>query len=41
MPKHNFLKDEEMAQVLTFIRQNFGNDEDAVTVSDVRRVLKK
>lgn len=39
MPKHDFLKAEEMAQVLTYIRKNFGNDADAVSVSDVQRVL--
>lgn len=39
MPKHDFLKAEEMAQVLTYIRKNFGNDADAISVSDVQRVL--
>lgn len=39
MPRHDFLKPEEMAQVLTYIRKNFGNDADAISVSDVQRVL--
>jgi mono/diheme cytochrome c family protein len=39
MPKHDFLKPEEMAQVLTYIRKNFGNNADAISISDVQRVL--
>ena len=31
MPQHSFLKDEDIAEVLTHIRQNFGNTADAVT----------
>nr|WP_229214085.1 c-type cytochrome [Dyadobacter flavalbus] len=41
MPKHDFLKPEEMAQLLTFVRQNFGNMPDRVTVDDINKVLKK
>jgi len=41
MPKHDFLKPEEMAQLLTFVRQNFGNTPDRITVDDINRVLKK
>ena len=26
MPQHSFLSDEQIAQVLTYIRQNFGNN---------------
>lgn len=39
MPKHDFLKPEEIAEVLTFVRQNFGNDAEAVSASEVRRFL--
>src|SRR5690606_38648703 len=31
MPPHNFMTDEEIASVLTIIRQNFGNNADAIT----------
>ena len=44
MPKHSFLKDEDIAQVLTYIRQNFGNNASAVNPSEVntfRNSLKK
>lgn len=41
MPKHDFLKPEEMAQLLTFVRQNFGNNADRITVNDINRVLAK
>ncbi|WP_332315879.1 c-type cytochrome [Salinibacter sp.] len=37
MPSHDFLSDEEVAEVATFIRQNFGNDASAVSTKDVRR----
>ncbi|MFB6248484.1 MAG: c-type cytochrome [Salinibacter sp.] len=37
MPSHDFLSDEEVAEVATYIRQNFGNDASAVSVKDVRR----
>lgn len=38
MPAHDFLSDEEVAEVATYIRKNFGNDADAVSKKDVRRV---
>jgi len=44
MPPHNFLRDGQVAEVLTFIRQNFGNDADEITpleVYSVRRKLKQ
>lgn len=44
MPPHNFLKDHELAQVLTYIRQNFGNNAEEITPTDVysiRRTLPK
>ncbi len=36
MPAHNFLKDEEVATILTYIRQNFGNAASAVSVEEVK-----
>lgn len=38
MPQHSFLKDEDIAEVLTHIRQNFGNTADAVTAAEVNEV---
>jgi glucose/arabinose dehydrogenase/mono/diheme cytochrome c family protein len=35
MPAHNFLKDEEVANILTYIRQNFGNNASAVSIEEV------
>lgn len=38
MAPMNYLPDEDIANVLTFVRNSFGNSGDAVTVSDVRRI---
>lgn len=38
MPKNDFLSDEEVAEVATYIRQNFGNDASTVSVKEVRQV---
>jgi hypothetical protein len=38
MPQHSFLKDEDIAEVLTYIRQSFGNDASEVTVEEVSEV---
>ena len=35
MPPHGFLTDEQVSQVLTYIRQNFGNQEQGVSVTEV------
>lgn len=35
MPQHSFLKDEEIANVLTFIRQNFGNKASGIKAIEV------
>lgn len=40
MPAHNFLKDQEIADVLTFIRNNFGNKASPVTVAEVKKNRK-
>ncbi len=38
MPQHSFLKDQEMADVLTYIRTSFGNDASAVGIEEVKQV---
>jgi len=38
MPQHSFLKDEEIANVLTYIRQNFGNKASAIGTEEVQAV---
>lgn len=38
MPQHSFLDNEEVANVLTYVRQNFGNKASAVTVGEVSKV---
>jgi mono/diheme cytochrome c family protein len=38
MPQHSFLGNEEVANVLTYIRQNFGNQASAVTPEEVDAV---
>ena len=38
MPPHAFLNDEQVGQLLTFLRQNYGNHGDAVKASDVAEV---
>ena len=36
MPRHDFLKDEDIATILTYIRNSFGNQGDAVTPEEVK-----
>jgi glucose/arabinose dehydrogenase/mono/diheme cytochrome c family protein len=38
MPKHSFLTDDQIAKVLTYIRNNFGNNSSLVTASEVKKV---
>lgn len=38
MPQHSFLKDEELSEVLTHIRQNFGNTADGISAAEVNEV---
>jgi mono/diheme cytochrome c family protein len=40
MPQHKFLTDQQVADVLTYIRKNFGNKADAITPAEVARVRK-
>lgn len=41
MPQHSFLKDEEVANVLTYIRQNFGNNAGPISAEEVARVRRE
>jgi mono/diheme cytochrome c family protein len=41
MPKHDYLKPEQLSELLTFVRQHFGNMPDRVSVAEVNRVLAK
>jgi mono/diheme cytochrome c family protein len=38
MPSHDFLKDQEIADVLTFVRNSFGNKAPAITMAQVKAV---
>ncbi|WP_153798647.1 c-type cytochrome [Foetidibacter luteolus] len=38
MPPQNYLKDDEIAAVLTYIRSSFGNKSSAVSATDVKKV---
>ncbi len=38
MPAQNYLKDEQIADVLTYVRNSFGNTSSAVTAADVKEV---
>ncbi|KAA9037713.1 c-type cytochrome [Ginsengibacter hankyongi] len=40
MPRLNLLSDENIAQILTYIRQNFNNNASAVTLEDVNNTRK-
>lgn len=41
MPSHSFLTNQQIADVLTYIRNNFGNKASAVTTSEVAAVRNK
>ncbi|WP_454804510.1 c-type cytochrome [Mucilaginibacter phyllosphaerae] len=38
MPKHDFLSDKQIAEVLTYIRNNFGNNSSLVTAEEVKKM---
>jgi glucose/arabinose dehydrogenase/mono/diheme cytochrome c family protein len=40
MPKLDMLTDQQIAQILTFVRQNFGNNESEITPEEVAKVRK-
>ncbi|MBL0743995.1 c-type cytochrome [Chryseolinea lacunae] len=41
MPQHSFLSDEDVAKVLTYVRESFGNKASAVETAEVTAVRKK
>jgi mono/diheme cytochrome c family protein len=41
MPPQSALKDEQIADVLTYVRNSFGNKADAITPEDVKKVRAK
>lgn len=41
MPPHGFLKDQEIADVLTFVRNSFHNKASAVSIGEVKAVRAK
>lgn len=41
MPPHNFLPDEDIAEILTYIRQSWGNDATEVTEEEVSSLRGK
>jgi glucose/arabinose dehydrogenase/mono/diheme cytochrome c family protein len=41
MPSHKFLSDDQIAQVLTYIRQTFNNNSDSITSEQVKSVRNK
>lgn len=38
MPEHSFLDDAQVAEVLTYVRANFGNNASAVTIDEVKAI---
>jgi mono/diheme cytochrome c family protein len=38
MPGHHFLSDDQVSEVLTYIRTNFGNNASAITKEEVKQV---
>jgi len=38
MASHDFLKDQEIADVLTYVRNSFGNKASAVTPEEVAKI---
>ena len=41
MPPHNFLNDQQVADVLTFVRNSFGNKASKITPAEVKTVRSK
>ena len=40
MPAHGFMKDEQLASILTYVRNAWGNRSDAVLPEDIARYRK-
>lgn len=38
MPAQNYLKDDQIADVLTYVRNSFGNNSSAITTADVKGI---
>jgi len=41
MPKNNFLTDAQVAEILTYIRRNFGNNESDIRIEEVKKMRKE
>ncbi|AVR47461.1 cytochrome C [Christiangramia fulva] len=41
MPSFDYLSDQQIADVLTYVRSNFGNDASAVSAAEVKTARKK
>lgn len=41
MPPHNFLKDQEIADVLSYVRSSFGNKAGGISVGEVKTIRAK
>ncbi len=41
MPPHSHLSDKQISDVLTYVRQSFGNNSSEITVEDVQKVRNK
>jgi mono/diheme cytochrome c family protein len=41
MPQHSFLSDDQIADVLSYIRTNFGNKSSDVTAEEVEKIRKE
>ncbi|MDH5604018.1 MAG: PQQ-dependent sugar dehydrogenase [Cyclobacteriaceae bacterium] len=41
MPQHSFLNDKQVSAVLTYIRQNFGNEADGISEEEVRAIREQ
>lgn len=41
MPSHSFLTDQQIADVLTYVRNNFGNKASGITPAEVKAVRAK
>jgi mono/diheme cytochrome c family protein len=41
MPGHEYMTDQQIADVLTYVRNSFGNKAKAVTVAEVKAVRAK
>ena len=41
MPHYNFLTDDQIADLLTYIRKSFGNNSSEITMDEVEEVRKQ